>query len=395
MMTYYEELGVPAEASREQIRQAYKRLVRLLHPDQCGDPATRVLAELQMRRLNGILEVLSHPGERANYDRSLVERDPRRRHPATAGEGSPDWPRSRWYNWWDLPGWQSPTVARDAPCPEPPDWEAEKEYARKPAWQAGYLLGRLPHHTGGAGGFAWWRDALWRWRAMLRPAAAVAGVLGLVLFCALMRSSPPVRKPVAPAAANPRKIPVPRAERTARAPSSPAAAAEGEDAPMETLARYSPPAQDPPAEALRPANPEHTAMRTPAAGAGEPAPGEDPSVLSGDWFFVPAAETGKDGYPPEYIELRLSENEGVMRGRYRARYRVTDRAISPNVTFQFEGHIAADGGVLPWRGPGGAQGEITLRLLANGNLEVAWEAGHLGEELELISGTATLVRKRE
>jgi hypothetical protein len=136
-------------------------------------------------------------------------------------------------------------------------------------------------------------------------------------------------------------------------------------------------------------------MRTPAAGAGEPAPGEDPSVLSGDWFFVPAAQTGKDGYPPEYIELRLSENEGVMRGRYRARYRVTDRAISPNVTFQFEGHIAADGGVLPWRGPGGAQGEITLRLLANGNLEVAWEAGQLGEELELISGTATLVRKRE
>jgi curved DNA-binding protein CbpA len=76
MMTYYEELGVPAEASREEIRQAYKRLVRLLHPDRCGDPATRALAELQMRRLNGILEVLSRPDERANYDRSLMEGDP-------------------------------------------------------------------------------------------------------------------------------------------------------------------------------------------------------------------------------------------------------------------------------------------------------------------------------
>src|ERR1039458_9278645 len=76
MMTYYEELGVPTEATREEIRQAYKRLVRLLHPDRCGDPATRVLAELQMRRLNGILEVLSHPDERASYDRSLVEGDP-------------------------------------------------------------------------------------------------------------------------------------------------------------------------------------------------------------------------------------------------------------------------------------------------------------------------------
>jgi hypothetical protein len=59
MMTYYEELGVSAEASREEIRQAYKRLVRLLHPDRCNDPATRVLAELQMRRLNGILEVVT------------------------------------------------------------------------------------------------------------------------------------------------------------------------------------------------------------------------------------------------------------------------------------------------------------------------------------------------
>jgi hypothetical protein len=120
---------------------------------------------------------------------------------------------------------------------------------------------------------------------------------------------------------------------------------------------------------------------------------EGPYALSGNWFFLPTAETRKSGYPPEYIELRLSEDQGVIRGRYRARYRVTDRAISPNVAFQFEGRTAAEGGVLPWRGPGGAQGEITLRLLANGNLEVEWAAGQLGEELGLISGTATLVRK--
>jgi hypothetical protein len=216
-----------------------------------------------------------------------------------------------------------------------------------------------------------------------------------------MPSSPPVPKPVAEATSNERQIPLPRAGRTASARSSPAAAAEREDPPAETFAGYSAPAQDPPLEVLAPETPEPKAIRTPAAGASagagaaDPPPGAGKSALSGDWFFVPAPETKKSGYPPEYIELRLSENQGVIRGRYRARYRVTDRAISPNVAFQFEGHTADGGGVLPWRGPGGAKGEITLRLLADGNLEVQWEADQLGEELGLISGTATLVRKLE
>jgi O-antigen ligase len=59
----------------------------------------------------------------------------------------------------------------------------------------------------------------------------------------------------------------------------------------------------------------------------------------------------------------------------------------PNVAFQFEGREGAEGGVLPCSGPGGLQGEAALRLPANGN--------RLGEELLLISGAATLVRKLE
>lgn len=234
---------------------------------------------------------------------------------------------------------------------------------------------------------------------MLPSAAALAGVVGLVLFCALMPSSPPVSKPVTQAAANPRPLPAPRAAPTARAPSPPPAVIEEEDAPTETWHGYSLRAQDPPVEAPSPPSPEPTAIRAamlaPAAGAAGNPPGEGPGVLSGDWILVPSAATVKGGYPPEYIELRLRELEGVMRGSYRARYRVNDRAISPNVAFQFEGRSGAEGGVLPWRGPGGSQGEVTLRLLANGNLQVEWEADRLGEELGLISGAATLVRKLE
>ena len=174
---------------------------------------------------------------------------------------------------------------------------------------------------------------------------------------------------------------------------------------LETVAGYSLPAQDRPAGVANPPeSTEQTASQTPADDTGSPAPAlrlvptpteTGPYRLTGDWFFVPTTETRKSGYPPEFIELRLSEEAGVVRGRYRARYRVTDRAISPNVAFQFEGHTGVEGGVLPWLGPGESQGEVTLRLLANGKLLVAWEADRPGDELALISGAATLVRKLE
>jgi curved DNA-binding protein CbpA len=328
MMTYYEELGVPAGASRDEIRQAYKRLVRLLHPDRCGDPATRLLAELQMRRLNAVLQVLSNPHERANYNRSLLEGGTRLRRHAT-----------------------------------PLDWRARLRQ-----------LAMLP--------------------SMLPSAAAATGVLVLLLLCVLLPSSPPIPKPLAPAVAQARQLPLRRARRTPREPSSPADATEKTGASTEASPHF-PVTGDPPAEVGPPENPEQAAVRTQPAGSGDSLPGESPYALTGEWLFVPTSETRNRGYPPEYIELRLSENEGVIHGRYRARYRVTDRAISPNVAFQFEGRTAAEGGVLPWRGPGGAQGEISLRLLANGSLEVEWAAGQLGEELGLISGAATLVRKLE
>ena len=83
-----------------------------------------------------------------------------------------------------------------------------------------------------------------------------------------------------------------------------------------------------------------------------------------------------------------------MHGRYRARYYVPDRAISPAVAFQFDGAPDSEG-VLPWTGPGAARGEVRLHLLSSGILEVSWVANQMGDELGLISGTAALVRKLE
>jgi hypothetical protein len=133
----------------------------------------------------------------------------------------------------------------------------------------------------------------------------------------------------------------------------------------------------------------------------EPAFGDPPhppprSTLEGEWLFLPQPNARSDGlYPPEYIELRVTEGSGSVHGKYRARYRITDQAISPSVAFEFQGRAGEKDARLPWIGPGGARGEVTLHLLTTGALEVTWVVSQMGSELGLISGTATLVRRMD
>ena len=70
-ITYYAQLGVEPTASTEQIRETYRSLVRLLHPDQQTDPSLKAIAEAQMRILNRIHAVLSDPEKRAKYDQLM------------------------------------------------------------------------------------------------------------------------------------------------------------------------------------------------------------------------------------------------------------------------------------------------------------------------------------
>ena len=78
-MDYYEELGLRASATEEEIRSAYRMLARMLHPDGQQDEEARALAECQMRRLNQMVETLSDPAKRAAYDRRSVRVRKRRR----------------------------------------------------------------------------------------------------------------------------------------------------------------------------------------------------------------------------------------------------------------------------------------------------------------------------
>lgn len=69
MATHYETLGIEEGASDEEIRHAYRRLVKAAHPDRAGDPA-------QFQRITRAYDVLSDPTQRAAYDRRIQPASP-------------------------------------------------------------------------------------------------------------------------------------------------------------------------------------------------------------------------------------------------------------------------------------------------------------------------------
>ncbi|MFF3505624.1 DnaJ C-terminal domain-containing protein [Streptomyces sp. NPDC003247] len=62
---FYEVLGVPRDADKDEIQRAYRKLARRYHPDVNKDPA----AEERFKEINEAFSVLSEPDQRARYDR--------------------------------------------------------------------------------------------------------------------------------------------------------------------------------------------------------------------------------------------------------------------------------------------------------------------------------------
>jgi curved DNA-binding protein len=62
---YYEILGVPRNASQDEIKKAFRRLAREYHPDVAKD---KKLAEEKFKEINEAYEVLGNPENRKKYD---------------------------------------------------------------------------------------------------------------------------------------------------------------------------------------------------------------------------------------------------------------------------------------------------------------------------------------
>ena len=62
---YYGVLGVRRDADADEIKKAYRRLARELHPDVNPDPALQE----RFKEVTQAYEVLSDPEKRARYDK--------------------------------------------------------------------------------------------------------------------------------------------------------------------------------------------------------------------------------------------------------------------------------------------------------------------------------------
>ena len=120
------------------------------------------------------------------------------------------------------------------------------------------------------------------------------------------------------------------------------------------------------------------------------------SSFGGAWYWTRAMEVagGPVGsYHPELIEATLLEQDGVIKGSYRARYRTPDSSINPDVNFEFAATVAGPILICPWTGPGGARGQVMVRQTSKDSLQIDWTANQLGVRQKISTGSAVLARK--
>lgn len=347
-MNYYEELGLTSSSTREEIQRAYKHLARVLHPDRYPDAKVRRVMEAQMKRLNLVHRTLTDAKRRAAYDRSLLPQT----SDATLAVIS---------------------VGGEVPAAAPP-WKRPQlwVWAMAMLLAVALLYGVLREGVGGSSPVA---------AASAAPTVATDG---------LRKAEPPSRPRGDPQTqqyvATVREL----RERIRQLEAGEASVAQ---APVQTVTSITPLA-NPPVTASD--GPQQTIPVAPAPVVHASASPPSPNRLTGRWLYVPPSRRTptKEMYAAEYIEAVIVEQAGQLRGRYRARYRVTDRAISPEVLFQFSGEPAREEVAANWMGEGGARGEVRLKLLSENQLEVAWIASELGRRQGLGSGRAVLVRRQ-
>jgi DnaJ-class molecular chaperone len=84
---YYEVLGVPRDASQDDIHQAWRKLAAINHPDSNSDPEKNSDCAEKMKEINKAYETLRVPAKRAEYDATLSSTPPSRQSKQPKGSG--------------------------------------------------------------------------------------------------------------------------------------------------------------------------------------------------------------------------------------------------------------------------------------------------------------------
>lgn len=376
-MNHYEELGVGCGAPTEEIRQAYKTLVRLLHPDGQTDGKLKAMGERQMQRLNGILEILTDPQRRRAYDEGLAGWRAAEVAPAVATPWEPG----------RRAGGPSP---RRSPGGTPSS--PEPVVSRAAEWvqaAARYWFWVLVGTTFAGTTAVWW--AMSPGRSVTEAPPVQAAVQAPVVEGAVPREKPKRNRGV-PAKGRAREEgdPPPALADPAftERPRSPAARNQGTEPAFPdavTAAGVKLQAAERPGEAVE---------ARPAELKASAGPKSDESRFAGNWLYTPqAGETTDPGaYPAVYAELLLAEENGDLVGRYRAKYKVADKAISPEVELRIRGRAPLGKQVrAEWSSGNGAKGVLEMTLRRPGLMGVTWWTTEFGRQLQLTSGSAVLV----
>jgi hypothetical protein len=131
------------------------------------------------------------------------------------------------------------------------------------------------------------------------------------------------------------------------------------------------------------------------AGLSNPLTAASADPLEGEWVYAPKEpEKHKPGfYPPEFISLKLSKNDGSLHGQYSARYDVaSNEPISPDVRFQLTA-VDKTSHKFVWQSSNGSRGTLAIRSLDGRSIRLEWRTTVLSGGPALTSGIATLVRR--
>jgi len=86
MSDFYSVLGVPPDATIEQIRERYRFLAHAYHPDKFSKTAHRQHADETFKAINEAFQTLSNPALRAAYDRQRASNTEQQPQPPTSQE---------------------------------------------------------------------------------------------------------------------------------------------------------------------------------------------------------------------------------------------------------------------------------------------------------------------